>query len=84
MTRCKYCESNFERHYSLRPNNFWTGFFFFFGGNRSTYAKALREIRHMDEGRALCRDIRNIQEDTSYIIRRENLKIEKQLMDACQ
>lgn len=75
-------KENFSEHYSLSHNNFWNGFFYFFGGRYQSYRKAIKTIRERQQHEAMALDIENLRNDCANVIITHSLHRNKHSVDA--
>lgn len=81
-----YYTKNFEKRFGIKRNNFWYGFFCFFGIGENPYLKILREISARSESQALQDDVSQLRNDCIKVIQDHHLDIKpkNKMVNACQ
>jgi hypothetical protein len=67
--------TNYEKRFRIKRNNFWLGFFSFFGLGENPYLRILREISSRSESQALQDDVYQLRNDCIKVINDHHLDI---------
>lgn len=81
-----YYTKNFEKRFGVKKNNFWLGFFNFFGIGDNPYLKVLKEISTRSDSQALQNDVNQLRNDCIKVVQDHHLetKPKNRMVDACQ
>ena len=73
MNEKTYYTTNYEKRFRIKRNNFWLGFFSFFGLGENPYFNILKEISTRSASQALQNDVNQLQNDCIKVIHDQHL-----------
>jgi hypothetical protein len=84
MIEKTYYSTNYEKRFRIKRNNFWLGFFGFFGLSENPYFNVLKEISSRSASQALQEDVSQLRNDCIKVIGDHDLdrKLNKKLVNA--
>ena len=65
--------TNYEKRFRIKRNNFWLGFFSFWGLGENPYLNLLKEISTRSESQALQDDVNQLRNDYIKVIHDQHL-----------
>lgn len=68
MSEKTYYIASYEKRFRIKRNNFWLGFFSFFGLGENPYLNVLKEISSRSESQALQNDVSQLRNDCIKVI----------------
>jgi hypothetical protein len=87
MNKKDHYSTNYEKRFRIKRNNFWLGFFGFFGLSEHSYFNTLKEISTRTATQALQDDIFQLRNDCIKVISDHQMEIDsksnKKLVNAC-
>ena len=75
MIEKTYYTTNYEKRFRIKRNNFWVGFFGFFGFDENPYFNILKEISSRSASHALQDDVSQLRNDCIKVIGDHDLGI---------
>lgn len=76
MNKKTYYTTNYENRFRIKRNNFWLGFFSFWGLGENPYLNILKEISTRSASQALQDDVNQLRNDCIKVSNDHHLDIQ--------